>query len=218
MQGRRRHRWVWVAGTSALVLIAGAVVWRLRPAPVVTPAAPVAAPGVVDPFAMVVTGPSADLVPISDVPYGPTSNNMQADPTFHPPRPAPPGLGVSLTIGDVAWGFGDPRAEARAKPLSAQALKDFEADLTALMRYARRRAGKFGLKTQGSVDKPVYPATLCSEGYNGSRMQSVQLPVVGKDHDADADKAIEDAAGELVDETQAQLKQDEENGRQSGPS
>jgi hypothetical protein len=154
------------------------------------------------------------LVPVSEVTYGPDYGEFRVDPTFSPPHPLPPGLGISLSVGNLVWGAGDPRASTLREPFSDSAEKELHENIVALLQYVRTRVGKFNIKPAKSIvpdpalkaDGPAFTGNLLQREYSGESQIDLSFPPPGKDHDPEANRIFNQAADNLIDQIQGRLR------------
>jgi hypothetical protein len=221
IQGKGRVRGLWFAAVGGVTLVGGAIgfLYFRRTEPMVATTPIVVRPAPSDP-AIVAMQPG--LVPATQVPYGPISGNVYVDPSFVPPHPIPPGLGITVTIGNVMWGAGNPHADSITKPFDSAQLKRLREDIVAMLEYARSHAGPLGLKPNpGTVGPPpfppMFPAILTDEAYSGVGSAGANLPPSGKEFDDQAARVIGTAADSLVDSITNMFEQGQSNRLLQGP-
>lgn len=190
-RGHQKPRWLFVAAGVCL-LFGGALAWAIisRQTP---PEAPVRELGKWD---------HEGLIPISQVRYGPDTGF--ADPVFHPSKPLPAGMSISLVMQPVAWGAGDHYGSRITPEVLERSSEDIKSDLTELMECARVRATERGMTPAVSHADPglgvlgaSFGMQLRIESSNGGAYAAVALPPAGEG-DPKEIAQIEAHAGETL--------------------
>lgn len=125
------------------------------------------------------------LVPINQVRYGPDTGF--ADPVYHPSKPLPAGMSISLVVIPIAWGAGDHFGRRITPEVLAQSSDDIKTDLVELMECVRTRAKERRMLPAGNHADPglgvldaSYPMQLRIESSNGGAYVAVALPPAGE--------------------------------------